>query len=429
MEPVCIDGFMASLLAAESIRGCRAILHGPGACRGQNVVLAQSVSQDYIPPSEGPFYFGEARIPCTYLDGTDFVHGANYKMTDLLDTMDGVEMAIVVPSPGASLIGDDLEMAFLRSRFRGEVLALKGCHMSEPACVGYDSVLASAIRSVCRPQEKVKGRVNVIGLTELTEGWDATREELESYMDAMGVEVNAFIGADCTLQELRSAGSAAANLTVMPEFCRETSAVLESLGVPTTELPVPFGFSATEAWIRSAADALGADPLKALEICRRTSGRCSMQMKKAGHGTSVTRGMTYSVSLDSEIALPLCEWMYRYLGMFPESVRRCGWWSEEFVERLAGFLSGIGCQDALGCDLSDERCDVLFSDGHTVSVCERNRSCMIGVDLQLPTNKMYSFVSRPVLGAQGARRILDDVMNGLFSPNYRGRDRVAHKME
>jgi len=421
MEPICIDGFMASLQAAESIGGCRAVLHGPGACRSQNASLAHRLSTEFLPPVEGPFYNGSARIPCTYLDGNDYVHGANYKMTDLLDTLDGVELAVVIPSPGTSLIGDDLEMAVMRSMFRGKVLCMKGCHMSEPACTGYDSTLAFIVRNVCERREKIPGRVNVIGLPRLMEGWDATEEELEEYLDVMGIEVNAFIGADCTFQELLSAGSAEMNLAVMPEYCRETSRALESLGVPTLWLPVPFGFSSTESWIRSVADAFGADPGKALSICRKTSEHCRLQMKKAGQGTSVTRGMTYSVSLDSELALPLCEWMYRYLGMFPVSVRRCRWWSEDLTDRMSEFLSGIGCPDSLDCSLSDERCDVLFADGHTAMVRERNGSCMTGVDLQLPTGRMYPFVPRPVLGATGARRILDDVMNGLFSPHYRCR--------
>ncbi|TQS79722.1 MAG: hypothetical protein A3205_02775 [Methanomassiliicoccales archaeon Mx-03] len=75
---VRMDGFWGALMAAESIRGCAAVLHGPGGCRMTvSGVSVQSVIRPFS-IEEGPFYFTEPRIPATYLDDEDYINGADY---------------------------------------------------------------------------------------------------------------------------------------------------------------------------------------------------------------------------------------------------------------------------------------------------------------------------------------------------------------
>ena len=105
--------------------------------------------------------------------------------------------------------------------------------------------------------------------------------------------------------------------------------------------------------------------------------------------------------------------------MFPRCIRRCGWWSEEFTQELEGFLDSIHCGNVLSDELTDERCDLLFSDGMTAGIYEKSGRCRAGIEMQMPYLRRYGFVERPILGAGGTEQLLDSIFNGLFTPRLR----------
>lgn len=57
-----------------------------------------------------PYYFGQPRVPCTYLDMGVFVNGARDRLEDIVSKISSLEPGLigVINSPGASLIGEDL---------------------------------------------------------------------------------------------------------------------------------------------------------------------------------------------------------------------------------------------------------------------------------------------------------------------------------
>ena len=416
MIPVVYDGFMASIQAAESIADGFTVLHGPGACRAMNSTMAEHlIRRDYV-PREGPFYYGNCRVPCTYLDTNDYINGSEYKLTELLATVGDVKLVTVIQTPGTSLIGDDLTGALARSEYKGPKVVQRVCQMSMPASAGYDMTLEEIIRTVCARREKVKGTVNVLGLPILTNGWEETKRELTEYLEDMGLTVTAWIGAGCTYDELLRSPSAEFNISVLPEFCRHTSETLGDMGVPALFAPIPFGFRGTGDWIRAVAERAGVSPDKALARAASRRERCTRIMMSFTHGASLTKGKTYSVSLDTELVLPLVRWMHSYLSMFPRCIRRCKWWSPEFTAELEGFLESIHCGSALSDELTDDRCDLLFSDGMTAGIYEKNGTCRAGIEMQLPCLRRYGFVERPILGTAGTEQLLDDIFNGLFTP-------------
>ena len=416
MIPVTFDGFMASIQAAESISDGFTVLHGPGACRAMNSTMAEHLIHRDYKVREGPFYYGNCRVPCTYLDTNDYINGSEYKLTELLATVGDVKLVTVIQTPGTSLIGDDLTGALSRSDYKGPKVVQRVCQMSMPASTGYDVTMSEIIHATCARREKVKGTVNVIGLPILMRGWEDTKRELTSYLEDMGLRVTAWIGAGCSYDELLGSASAEFSITVLPEYCRHTAEELESLGVPTLTAPVPFGFRGTEEWVRAVAERLGISPEKALERIAVRRDRCTRIMMSFTHGASLTRGKTYSVSLDSELVLPLARWMHAYLSMFPRCIRRCSWWSDDFNARLDEFLGSIHCGDVLSDELTEERSDILFSDGLTAGIYEKKNQCKAGIEMQLPYMRRFDFVEKPILAIGGTEWMLDSIFNGLFSP-------------
>ena len=283
MNNVAMDGFLASIMAVESIDGAAAVLHGPGGCRNTTARLSSRQMLRDFTIREGPFYFDTPRVPCTYVDDEDYVNGADYKVTELMDTIEGEDLCVVIPSPGTSLIGDDLHGAIYRSMFKGDGVALEYCHMSEPMYVGYDCAIGEIVRNVCKRGETVPGTVVLTGIPILLQGWETTEAEFRSYLEAMGLKVVASVGAGCTYGELKEAANAEFIVSVLPEWCSDTMESYGRFGVRSLVPKVPVGFGATESWIRQVAEATGRDPERALSLLRPMEERSRRLLKGGMH--------------------------------------------------------------------------------------------------------------------------------------------------
>lgn len=414
IEPVPFDGFLASLMAAESMYGCRSVLHGPGGCRSYAQIMSTyKMDRPYF-THEGPFYFNADRIPCTYVDEEDYINGADYKVTELLDTVDDdTKVCVVIVSPGTSLIGDDLNGAVCRSGFKGTCIVPEYCHMSEPAHEGYDSTIADIVKNVCKKRSTRPGTVNLLGVPIILNGWEETVNEFKGYLEAIGLEVISCPGGGCTVDELIESSEAEFNITVLPEYCTETAEIYSRLGIPTIFPEAPMGFSATKDWVIKTAKAAGKDPTNALTIIKSVEKHASDLILRAKFRGMNTKCATYSLSVESTLAIPLVKWLYNYLSMFPVNIRKCGWWSESIVDELTSFLDSICCGDALTDGIVEMRSDVVIGEGYYSKLMEKEGMCYVSVCIWPPNRHNLEFVQRPVLGAKGAMQILDDIYEGL----------------
>ena len=405
IDTIRMDGFWGSILAAESVRGCGSVLHGPGGCR---ITLSGFVAQSVVREfgiREGPFYFNEPRVPCTYLDEEDYINGADYKLSDLLSTMDE-KVAFVVQSPGTSLIGDDLCGAAYRSGFTGKVIIQEENHMSEPFHVGYDATISELVRELCKPSERGNSKIVVLGIPVSMDGWEDTVEEIRGYTSAMGLDA-VFLGAGCSVDDIEKSGDAVACVTVLPEFCRRTTEAYLRLGIPTVFSEAPVGFDGTGIWIKAVADAAGVDPNPALSILQKSSERASSILRGALGGGLAMRCATYSMDVDSTAALPLARWLYEYLAMFPVEIVAIPWWDDSFLERFHRFLEGFHSEDTMVEALTPTRCDVVFAGGQAAALMRTNGVCSVDIAMFGPSTHQLRFIGRPFLGARGALCMLD----------------------
>lgn len=405
--PLPMDGLWGAVLAAESVVGCRAVLHGPGGCRS----FLSSFSQDCLPREypmkEDPFFFGSPRVPSTFLDENDYVYGANYKVTELLDIIDDAEIVVVIPTPGTSLICDDLTKTSETSAYRGKVLIQEDNFISRPMHEGYDSVISSIIRTSCHPQKRSKKCINILGVPIVMDGWAETIEELTTYAKAMDLEVLSTPGSGSSLDSIKGSTKSGINVTVLPEFCDRTSAAYSDLGIPTNTLPIPVGFDGTNDWIIGLAEATDVDPAPALSILEKDSERADLLLRGAANRGLDMRYSTYSIDFDCSAVMPLARWLNKYLGMYPEEIVKIPWWSNEYTDELTAFLDSIGYRHALVDELDPKRCDALFSYGHTAAILEKRGICYAGIDVWPLPLRMTRFIGRPFLGSRGAYRILD----------------------
>ena len=114
-SPIEPDSLQGLIFALEGTEGLTVLLNGPTGCKYYHGAISegQTVRDRDFDPLSLPmnWYFGQARVPCTYLDNGDYVYGSERKLIEALEYFrDAPEtgMLCIVNSPGASLIGDDL---------------------------------------------------------------------------------------------------------------------------------------------------------------------------------------------------------------------------------------------------------------------------------------------------------------------------------
>ena len=138
------------------------------------------------------YYFGQPRVPCTYLDMQVFVNGARDRLEDLVQKISDVKPGLigVMNSPGASLIGEDL--SGLRSP--APIVTVDGGKYSHTEAEGFqDTVLA--ILEELPPVRKPHSGVNLMGISINHLRWYDTVADIRGLLEMCGIRVNRCIGA------------------------------------------------------------------------------------------------------------------------------------------------------------------------------------------------------------------------------------------
>jgi nitrogenase molybdenum-iron protein alpha/beta subunit len=417
------DGLTGSLLAVESITDARVILNGPGGCRNYHSFLSELHYPRPTMRNQGEcmdfYFFGQPRVPCSYLDEDDYIRGSLEKMGSILPIVKskGDNLAVVINSPGAALIGDDLDGAIERAGCSQNMLAIDESFFSTPASTSYDSTIRSILSWLDPPRtRKEPATVNILGLSITSKDWQHGLSDLTRSLATMGLKVIAAPGVACTVEQLRSSVKASYNIVVSPEYGLRTAELYqEKYDIPYVMCPdgAPVGFDATESWLRTVASSLGTDPSEAVGSISSYRQTATRLLREFQFHTSLPKGMTFGIKADSSIALPLTKWLLSYLGMVPVAVRTNPGEHGPMADALRSFLNESGFGDAWGKGLENERPDVVIADGHTARLMKGLGSCLVGVDIGLPSLDRFDFVPRSIFGAQGAMYLLDEMINGL----------------
>ena len=96
--------------------------------------------------------------------------------------------------------------------------------------------------------------------------------------------------------------------------------------------------------------------------------------------------------------------------MVPAYVRVTEGEDTEAMSELTSFLESIGCDSALTDSLPEDLC-VMAGDGDTVMRMEIGGRCEVGLDIGYPSLYDSNFMSKNVIGQNGALYILERIVN------------------
>lgn len=415
------DGFTGSVLAAESVADMRVLLNGPAGCRNRYMVLVRQL----FPRGEDderfalPYFKGQARVPCTYIDEDDFINGGGGKVADALRVIKSVcdDTVMIIDTPGSALIGDDHGKAVSDADMEGRAFALGGTLISLGFAESYDSTLRRIVEFI-RPAEleTVPRTVNIVGYPMTDNDWRHGLAHLRELLGAMGLTVTAAIGAGASTDDIRASVGAEANVVVYPEYARELTGYMESeYGVRTVVSPAgaPVGLHGTEVWIRTIADALGVDPSGALAMCSAARGAIRDAILSDRSRIKQLQGMSFGVDGVPSLAYPLTVWLHDYLGMVPASVMLNPDGDGTCRGSLEGYLSDLGLGSVVGDPLPDY-CDVVLTNGQDAMHLQENRRCGVGIDVAFPSTREIVLLPRPTIGIPGSLMIVEEILNSMW---------------
>ncbi len=422
------DGFLGSLLTIEGIVDARAMINGPNGCRGYPAYLSDRL----LPRDtcltrrsfEELFFFGQSRIPCTYLDADDYIAGSTAKLSAILPLIaeKGDTLIAIVNSPGASLIGDDLNRFIRQAGLARRCIAFEDAWYSKPLPAASDETVVALLEWLSLNNlPKIKRGVNLLGLSLYQRYWEGNARELIHLCTLMGLHVICkWTGSP--VAEIRESTSASHNLVIFPEYATKTAAWYENkFGIPPVISPAgaPIGFSATEVWIRTVAAALSVDPGLALDYLNSQKNRAYHIISRSSHEASSIRGLTFGIRADISVALPLITWLYSYLNMLPVCIEVGQGGDEDQHRSLIRFLEDHTLSSALGVSAESASPDFYFAEGIFGEHLAFSGVCRSYFDL---SNRMYTvleFIQRALIGGVGSLMLLEyifrDHMNGIYS--------------
>ncbi len=415
MRTTEMDGFMGSVLAADSVSDATAILHGPFACRMSMSLLSEKYIKREFKTREGDYFFHFSRIPCTSIDRDDYIYGASKKVSMILDILeqDETKFATIVQSPGASLIGDKLKDEVIAKGLDAKTVVMDSSFMSEKFSLGFDTTLTRMAEKIVVKNEKSPRTVNVIGLPYTCRGYYEFLMELKTILGSMGVTVIAAVGAGCSLDEFRRSSAAECNVCIHPEYCRQLASFYENtFDVPTVvcETGVPVGYGSMRAFITAVASKLGVDPSPAMKIIDDDEHMVRMAMESSMGISELMHYKTFSIEGESSMILPIMDFMIRFLKMVPKSI--CITEPDPvFDEKISAVLKRIGCEEALDEEFGADFTNVLFGAGSYVKLREEQNMCDVGIDISQPSKDRVDIAPKSIMGIQGLHRMLDDILN------------------
>lgn len=409
------DAFTGALLAAEGLKDGAVMLNGPTGCKFHHGALCEALyprsgSLDPLRSSDR-FYFGQHRVPCTYLEDEDYVSGTARKLDEAMPVIlsKGHSMITVINSPGAALIGDDLKRIVQRSHPNVPVAIMETCAFSQGLGQGFQDCLIGMLDAVpLQPAERMP-TINLVGVSIMDHGWENGTRQLKRLLSLCGIKVGAVLSAGSTVKELSTARSATLSVVLDPEMGgRVANHLRTTTGVVRISPGQPIGFRGTSRWVKEICDALGKDPSPALDVIRQEERRCAFQLARHSSLTGLPKGATFSVRARSSIVLGLLEFLHGYLGMVPVCVDCIDDGSGE----VRAYLQRNGLAEAMDTVMFEQPCHIMLGDGNDLCMASSTLG-VPGIEISPPYRGVARIRDVSLWGEEGAVDLLDAIVRNL----------------
>jgi nitrogenase vanadium-cofactor synthesis protein VnfE len=254
--------FWTATKVLSGIRNSVIIAHGPSGC-------AYGVKQAYKLTNSRNSGAPYEPVVCTNSDLKTVIYGGERNLQEAILEVDrkySPDVIVVATSCATGIIGDNVDIVVekIKDEIHANIMAVHCEGFAGEYRTGFDLVFEQIVGFMDPPtpasREKLRHSVNIVGAKmgpERTEV-DTDVKELIRLIGGMGADVHAVIAGNCSLEQLKSAPSAAVNCALCLDLGYPIGkAMKEKYGTPLNSTILPYGIAATERWIMGAAEQLG----------------------------------------------------------------------------------------------------------------------------------------------------------------------------
>jgi nitrogenase molybdenum-iron protein alpha/beta subunit len=400
------------------------LLNGPTGCKFYHSAISdnQMIRQRAFDPLLFPevWYFGQPRVPCTYLGSRDYVYGSRDKLMDALPYLAGrpaSDLICIVNSPGAALIGDDLRGIVREALPDTRCVTVETPGFSENIFAGYDRAAQALLSQLDFSKKTARpATVNLLGLSIFHRNFQGDLAEMTRLLNLCGLEVNCALFAGYGLDAVRAMPEAALNIVLYPESGLTAAQLLEAAyGTPYTVCDgPPVGFSATEALMASLCGRLGRDGAAFEEESGRARGRAYTHISRVHSLSGLPKGVKFALEGTYSELYAYTQFLVGYFGMILDSVSVFCPERGEYKQKYLSLLDSLGMSAALERGLLETDAELVFASGGSIAALKLRKREFTGIEIALPTLGYIDVLPKANFGLSGALLLTEQVLNGLL---------------
>ena len=423
-QSITPDSFSGIIFALEGIANTVVLLNGPTGCKFYHAAVSENITMKpfEFDPLNYPekWFFGQPRVPCTYLDSTDYIYGSKDKLREALTYLSGhvsFDLLAIVNSPGAALIGDDLRGIAADTLKEKPFVIMETPGFSENICSGYETGMLSLLQQLAprSAARKRKRTANILGLSIYHRNHLGDIAELKRLFALCGVEINCFLGADCTLKSIEKLPDSTVNVVIHPEYGLKTANYLkERYGTPfyLCEGP-PIGFEATEKMMTEICGLLNLPCHKLTEASEKARATAYLYISRMYSLTGLPKGALFAVEGTYSELYAYSAFLIKHFGMIPACLSPLNQKTSCFQEKTESFLDAFGLRDVLAVNILHCENALVFASGSTIAKLKLKRHPFVGVEIALPSLGYVDVMPKTHLGLTGALLLTEHVINGM----------------
>lgn len=424
-ENIWPDAFSGAIFALEGIKDAVVILNGPTGCKFYHSAISdyqypRNLSYDPLNYPE-IYYFGQPRVPATFLDGDDYVHGAALKLEKILQRVASkpeYSLVAVVNSPGAALICDDLERLVNAHIPNKPYICIESTGFSGVFAEGFENALLQLLPQLNpAPPTDAALSVNLVGLSIYHKHYQGSLQELRRLLWMCGIKVKATFCCGISLNELQGFNQADLNVVLYPEYGLELCRWMKDHHHVPYLLPaagLPLGFDNTAQWITEICSILNVDNSPAIQDIEAARARAFLHLSRYNSVTGLPRGAVFAIKAEPPLACALAVWLHNYLGMIPAAVQLVPDNHSAHNLELSNYLSNNGLQATLRIPVLKSAADIILADGNTLAQAQLlNGKPCCGIEIALPSLGYLDVVDKSLFGVTGTMLLIEQILNGL----------------
>ncbi|EKQ52380.1 MULTISPECIES: nitrogenase component 1 [unclassified Clostridium] len=301
------------------IKDVSIVIHSPQGCSSTVASAFDSHEVD----------FTKRKVGCTRLFESDIILGASEKLTNLIKDADNTfntKVMFVVGTCAADIIGEDIKglCDSLQSEIKSKLIPVFAGGFRGNAYDGIDIGLKELLNFIEKSEDKIANTVNIIAPQgSINPTWWADLNWLKSSLDFLGIRVQTIIPYDISLEDLKDASKASANILLSQDvgykFCKKME---EEFNVPLilNDIPLPIGLENTARWLRELGKYFKVEKRVEKLIKQGEDSVISILRRRALMIIPRYRNCKIAISADATMGIGLVRMLFKELEMIPELI-------------------------------------------------------------------------------------------------------------